>query len=172
MATTTAKKKKSDKTLKDLFMGELADIYYSENRLVKALPKMAKAAKAEELKEAINSHLEETEGHVETLKAVFEAFDATAKGKKCESMAGLLKEGDEISSEFKGSHAGDAAIISACQKVEHYEIATYGCLCEWANLLGNTEAAALLEEILEEEKAADETLTELARAASNEEALA
>lgn len=171
MATRTATKEKSNKTLKDLFMDELADMYDAESRLVKALPKLAKAAKTEELKEAITTHLEETEGHVETLKSVFELFDANAKGKKCEAIVGLLKEGDEISGEFRGSHAADAAIISACQKVEHYEIASYGCLHEWAKLLGNSEAATMLEEILEEEKATDETLTELARAGSNDEAL-
>lgn len=170
MATKTAPRKKSEKTLKDLFMEELQDMYDAENRLVKALPKMAKAAQSEELKEAITTHLKETEGHVETLKSVFEQFDAAAKSKKCEAMVGLLKEGDEISGEFKGSPAGDAAIISACQKVEHYEIASYGCLCEWANTLGNEQAAAMLEEILEEEKAADETLTEVAQNSSNVEA--
>ena len=159
------------KTLNDLFLDELADMYDAERRIVKALPKMAKAATCEKLKEAILSHLEETKGHVEKLERVFECFDEKAKGKTCEATVGLLEEGDEIAAEFKGSPAINAALISAAQKVEHYEMASYGCLHEWAGLLGNEEAAGLLEEILEEEKAANEGLTELARASSNEEAL-
>lgn len=169
--TTKAAEKKAEKTLHDLFMDELADMYDAESRLVKALPKMAKAAMADELKDAIQSHLKETEGHRDTLESVFAMFDEKAKGKKCEAIVGLLKEADEIAAEFKGSPACDAAIISACQKVEHYEIASYGCLSEWAGLLGNKEAVASLEDILEEERAADEALTEVARSASNAEAL-
>ena len=159
------------KTLKDLFLDELADMYDAEQRIVKALPKMAKAATCPDLKEAIQSHLKETEGHVTKLEQVFQSFDQKAKGKTCEATVGLLEEGDEIAAEFKGSPAINAALISAAQKVEHYEMASYGCLHEWAGLLGNEEAAGLLEEILDEEKAANETLTELARASSNEEAL-
>lgn len=159
------------KTLKNLFLGELADMYDAEHQLVKALPKMAKAAASDELKEAILSHLEETEGHVKKLEEVFESFDEKAKGKTCEATKGLLEEGDEIAAEYKGSPALDAALISAAQKVEHYEIASYGCLHEWAQLLGNNEAAGLLQEILDEEKAANETLTQLARDGGNEEAL-
>lgn len=172
MTTKAATEKKTEKTLDDLFMDELADIYDAEKRLVRALPKMADAAMATGLKKAIKSHLKETEGHVKTVEKVFAAFDAKAKGKKCDAMEGLLKEGEEIADEFEGTQVCDAAIISACQKVEHYEIASYGCLQEWAGLLGNEEAATMLEEILEEEKAADEALTELARAVSNDEALA
>jgi ferritin-like metal-binding protein YciE len=159
------------KTLKDLFMDELADRYDAERRMVKALPKMAKAATCPDLKAAIQSHLKESEGHVTKLDQVFRCFDQKAKGKTCEAIVGLLEEGDEIAAEFKGSPAINAALISAAQKVEHYEIASYGCLHEWAGLLGNEEAASLLEEILDEEKAANEKLTELARASSNEEAL-
>ncbi len=159
------------KTLKDLFLDELADMYDAERRIVKALPKMAKAATCEDLKGAILSHLEETKGHVTKLEQVFESFDQKAKGKTCEATKGLLEEGDEIAAEFKGSPAINAALISAAQKVEHYEMASYGCLHEWAGLLGNHEAAGLLEEILGEEKAANESLTGLARAGSNEEAL-
>ena len=159
------------KTLKVLFLDELADMYDAERRIVKALPKMAKAATSADLKKAIESHLRETVGHVKKLEGVFKSFDEKAKGKTCEATVGLLKEGDEIAADFKGSPAINAALISAAQKVEHYEMASYGCLHEWAELLGNNEAAGLLKEILEEEKTANETLTELARASSNAEAL-
>jgi ferritin-like metal-binding protein YciE len=159
------------KTLKELFMDELADMYDAERRIVKALPKMAKAATYPDLKAAIQSHLKETEGHVTKLEQVFKSFDQKAKGKTCEATVGLLEEGDEIAAEFKGSPAINAALISAAQKVEHYEMASYGCLHEWAGLLGNEEAAGLLKIILGEEKAANEKLTKLARASSNEEAL-
>ena len=159
------------KTLKNLFLDELADMYDAERRIVKALPKMAKAATCPDLKAAIQSHLKETEGHVTKLEEVFQSFDQKAKGKTCEATVGLLEEGDEIAAEFKGSPAINAALISAAQKVEHHEMASYGCLHEWAGLLGNEEAAGLLLEILGEEKAANETLTKLARASSNEEAL-
>jgi ferritin-like metal-binding protein YciE len=159
------------KTLKDLFLGELADMYDAEHRIVKALPKMAKAATCEDLRKALLAHLKETEGHVAKLEQVFKFLDQKAKGKTCEATVGLLEEGAEIAGEFKRSPAINAALISAAQKVEHYEMASYGCLHEWAGLLGNKEAAGLLQEILEEEKAANEGLTELARASSNEEAL-
>ena len=159
------------KTLKDLFLDELADMYDAEKRIVKALPKLAKAATCTDLKRAIEAHLKETEGHVKKLEQVFQAFDEKAVGKTCEATKGLLEEGDEIVADFKGSSAINAALISAAQKVEHYEMASYGCLHEWAGLLENPQAAGLLQEILEEEKSANEKLTELARASSNEEAL-
>jgi ferritin-like metal-binding protein YciE len=159
------------KTLKDLFMSELADMYDAEHRIVKALPKLANAATCNHLKEAFLSHLEETKGHVTKLETVFQMFGETAKGKKCEATVGLLEEGDEIATEFGGSPAINAALISAAQKVEHYEMASYGCLHEWAGLLDNAKAAAVLEDILEEEKAANENLNELAETRSNEEAL-
>jgi ferritin-like metal-binding protein YciE len=159
------------KTLKELFLDELADIYDAERRTVKALPKMAKAATCEKLKKAILFHLKETEGHVTKLERVFQSFDETAKGKTCEATVGLLKEGDEIASDFKGSPAINAALISAAQKVEHHEMASYGALHAWAGLLGNKVAAELLLEILGEEKAANDALTALARASSNKEAM-
>jgi len=159
------------KTLKDLFLDELADMYDAEHRIVKALPKMAKAATCPYLKEAIQSHLKETEGHVKKLQQVFQCFGEKAKGKTCEAIVGLLAEGDEIAADFKGSPAINAALISTAQKVEHYEMASYGCLHEWAGLLGNKEAAGLLQEILDEEKAANESLTKLALAKCNQEAL-
>lgn len=158
-------------TLKTLFLDELADIYDAEQRLVRALPKMAKAATCDHLKQAIQAHLKETEGHVTTLEKVFKTFGEKAKGKKCEATVGLLEEADEIAADFKGSPAINAALICAAQKVEHYEVASYGCLHEWAEALGNPKAAAMLEGILDEEKAADQALTELARSRSNAEAL-
>lgn len=159
------------KTLKDLFLDELADMYDAEQRIVKALPKLAKAATCDDLKGALQSHLKETEGHVKKLEQVFQCFDKKAKGKTCEATVGLLKEGDEIAAEFKGSPAINAALIGAAQKVEHYEIASYGCLHEWAEVLDNQKAAGLLKQILDEEKQADESLNELAHASLNDEAL-
>jgi ferritin-like metal-binding protein YciE len=159
------------KNLKDLFLTELADTYDAERRTVKALPKMAKAATCPNLKKAILAHLKETEGHVKKLEKVFQAFDERAKGTTCKVTVGLLEEGDELAADFKGSPAINAALISAAQRVEHHEMAAYGCLHEWAGLLGNPTAAGLLEEILGEEKAANEALTKLALATSNKEAL-
>jgi ferritin-like metal-binding protein YciE len=135
------------------------------------LPKMARAATCDKLKSAIEFHLTETKGHVTKLEQVFQLFDVKAKGKTCKATVGLLKEGDEIAADFKGTPTINAALISAAQKVEHYEMASYGCLHEWAGLLKNKEAAGILQEILDEEKAANESLTALARAGSNEEAL-
>lgn len=159
------------KTLKNLFLDELADMYDAEQRIVKALPKMVKAATCDELKGAIQSHLKETEGHVKKLEQVFQSFDTRAKGKTCEATVGLLKEGEEIAAEFKGSPAINAALIAAAQKVEHYEMASYGCLHEWAGLLGNPKAAGLLKQILDEEKGANESLNALAHDSLNQEAL-
>lgn len=159
------------KTLKDLFLDELADMYDAEKRIVKALPKLAKAATCPDLKGAIEKHLKETLGHVTKIEQAFQCFDLQAKGKTCEATKGLLEEGDEIAADFKGSAAINAAIISAAQKVEHYEMASYGCLHEWASLLGNRRAAGLLKEILDEERAANDGLNKLALATSNEEAL-
>ena len=146
-------------------------MYDAESRLVKALPKMAKAATSEPLKEALEAHLEETRGHVTAIEEVFECFDLEAKGETCEATAGLIEEAGEIIDAFRGSPAINAALICAAQKIEHYEIASYGCLHEWATLLGNNEAVDLLQEILEEEKNANNTLTEIARANCNDQAL-
>lgn len=150
------------KTLESLFLDELADMYDAENRLTKALPKLAKAATHSDLRAAFESHLNETQGHVAKLKKVFESFGKPARGKKCEAIVGLLKEGQEIQADNKSSPTINAALVSAAQKVEHYEIASYGCLREWADQLGNQPAAELLQEILDEEKAADQKLTEVA----------
>jgi len=157
-------------TLKDLFLDELADRYDAEKRLVRALPTMSKAATCTHLQKLIQSHLKETESHVKKLEKVFRSFGEKTKAKKCQATIGLLAEGDGIADDFKGSPAINAALISVAQKVEHYEIASYGCLREWAELLGNKEAAGLLQEILVQEKAANHSLSELARFKSNNEA--
>lgn len=158
--------------LQKLFEDQLADIYYAEKQLVKALPKMAKAAGHEHLKAAITAHLAETKEHVSRIEAAFTSLDKKARAKKCEAILGLLKEGEEIAEEYADSEAIDAAIICACQKVEHYEIATYGCLVTWAKILGLKEAAGLLAKTLNEEEKADASLSELAETACNVEAAA
>jgi len=157
-------------TLKDLFLEQLQDMYDSEHRITKALPKLIEAATCKELKSALESHLRETEGQIEKLERVFRTFDEKANGTKCDAIVGILTEGDSIVKENKKAPTINAAIIAAAQKVEHYEIATYGSLKAWASSLGNSEAANLLGEILDEEKGADRTLNELS-AAKNEEAL-
>ena len=151
--------------LRETFVQELKDIYDAEKQLVKALPKLARAAEHEELKAAFESHLEETEEHIRRLEQVFKAMDEPVKGKKCKAMQGLIEEGADLIDEEEG----DAALICAAQKVEHYEIASYGSLEAWARLLGEEEAAGLLEQTLDEEKAADEKLTEIAETAINVE---
>lgn len=160
------------KTLQDLFFNELSDIYDAEHRIAKALPKMVKAATSPSLKKALELHLKQTQGHAKKVEEVFASFDRKAKSKTCEATVGLLKEGEEMAASFAGSPAINAALIATAQKVEHYEMATYGCLHEWANLLGNKKAAALLQEILNEEGATNKELTALARASSNEDAMA
>lgn len=160
----------STKTLKNLFLDELMDIYDAEQRIARALPKMTKAATCPKLQSALQKHLKETQGQITNLEQVFKSVGEKAKGKKCEATVGLLEEGDEIAAEFKGSPAINAALIAAAQKVEHYEIASYGCLYEWAGLLGNSKAAGLLKENLNQEKTADDALTEIARSGNNEEA--
>jgi ferritin-like metal-binding protein YciE len=160
------------KTLEDLFLDELADMNDAEHRLTKAIPKLAKAATHEELRDALQAHLAETEGHVKKLEKVFQLFGKRARAKKCDAIVGLVKEGGEIASDNKQSPTINAALISAAQKVEHYEIASYGCLREWAEQLGQDEAAEILQNILDEEKAADQKLTELARERCNETARA
>lgn len=157
--------------LMKLFEDELKDIYWAEKHLTKALPKMAKNASSPELLEAIESHLEETEAQVVKLEQVFEILGKKAVAKKCEAMAGLVKESEEIMKDTEKGPQRDAGIISAGQKVEHYEIATYGTLRTFAQVLGLEDAAMILEEILEEEKNADRTLTSVAEATINVAAL-
>ena len=149
--------------LKELYIDELRNLYSAENQLVKALPKMAKAASSDELRQGFEDHLEQTKEHVARLEQIFEALDESPKGKKCMGMEGLLKEGTEVMGEDFEDAVMDSAIIGAAQRVEHYEIAAYGTAREFANLLGETEAASLLEETLNEEKETDEKLTELAK---------
>jgi ferritin-like metal-binding protein YciE len=149
--------------LKELYIDELRDLYSAENQLVKALPKMAKAASSGELRQGFEEHLEQTKEHVARLEQIFEALDESPKGKKCMGMEGLVKEGAEAMEEDFEDAVMDSALIGAAQRVEHYEIAAYGTTREFANLLGETEAASLLEETLNEEKETDEKLTELAK---------
>lgn len=158
------------KTLESLFLDELADMYDAENRLGRALPKWAKAARHDGLRQVFQAHLTETGDQAEALCRVFEAFGRSPRGRKCEAMVGLLKEAEKLVSSNKGFPTIDAALIFAAQKAEHYEIASYGGLRDWAIHLGNAVAADLLQEILNEEKAADQVLTELARECCNAEA--
>jgi ferritin-like metal-binding protein YciE len=158
------------KTLQDLFVDSLQDMYYAEKQLIKALPKMAEAATHGELTAAFEEHLAETEGHVKKLERVFRAFGEQPKTKKCPAILGLIEEADEMASDNAGAPTINAALIFAAQKAEHYEIASYGGLRDWANLLGNEDAANILQEILDEEKAADAKLSELAEARCNESA--
>jgi ferritin-like metal-binding protein YciE len=161
---------KEPKQLDDLFHDGLKDIYFAEKKILVALPKMAKAAQSEELAAAFEKHEAETQGQVERLEQVFALIEETPRGKNCPAILGIIEEGKEVMDEYKGSPALDAGLISAAQSVEHYEISRYGTLIAWANELGLSKAASLLEATLEEEKATDEALTELAEAAINQEA--
>lgn len=173
MATKAAGKNGSsanESGLRELFVNELKDIYWAEKALTKALPKMAKKATSEELVQAIQDHLAVTETHVERLEKVFDAIGEKAASKKCDAMDGLITEAEGIMEETEEGVVRDAGIISAAQKVEHYEIASYGTLVSFATTLGESEAAELLEQTLNEEKEADQTLTEIAESAINIEA--
>jgi ferritin-like metal-binding protein YciE len=152
----------TNESLKELYIDELRDIYNAENQLVKALPKLAKAATSEALNSAFKEHLEQTKGHVQRLEQIFESLGERPKGKKCAGMEGLVKEGSEMIDEYE-DEVLDAALISAAQRVEHYEIAAYGTVAAFAELLGESEQQSLLRETLEEEKETDEKLTELSK---------
>jgi ferritin-like metal-binding protein YciE len=156
-----------DKNLNDLFLDTLKDIYYAEKQILKALPKMAKAAQSDKLRAAFEKHHGETEGQVERLERIFELIDKPARGKTCEAIQGLLDEGKEIMEEYKGTEALDAGMVAAAQAVEHYEIARYGTLKQWAQQLGIKDAVALLDATLQEERKTDESLTSLAEADVN-----
>jgi ferritin-like metal-binding protein YciE len=155
------------KSLDDLLVHELQDIYNAEAQILKALPKMIKAASHPELQSAFEEHLEQTEGQVERLDQVFKLLGVPAKGKKCEGMAGLLEEGKKVMEEDAEPQVMDAALIAAAQKVEHYEIASYGCVCTYAEMLGYDQVHDLLGQNLEEEELTDEKLTALAESVIN-----
>ncbi|KAF2518695.1 ferritin-like domain-containing protein [Flavobacterium salilacus subsp. salilacus] len=171
-ATKVKAKSSAAEGLKELYIDSLKDIYWAEKALLKTLPTIAKNATTKSLVKAINDHTKETEGHITRLEKVFELIGEKASGKKCEAMAGLLEEGEDIMKETKSGAVRDAGIIAAAQKIEHYEIATYGTLCTFAKTLGQDEAAKLLHETLKEEKAADQTLTDSAYNDINFEAMA
>ena len=155
------------KTLDDLFLDTLKDIYFAERQILKALPKMARAARSEDLAEAFRNHKEETEGQVERLQQVFEILGKPARGKTCEAIQGIIAEGEEIIEEFKGAPALDAGLISSAQAVEHYEMARYGTLLAWARQLGKKDVVKLLEETFEQESKADLELSKLAEKSVN-----
>ncbi len=157
----------AEKTLDDLFLDTVKDIYFAEQQILKALPKMARAAQSAELKAAFEKHKQETEVQVERLQQVFELLGKTPKGKTCEAIQGIISEGEEIMEDFKGSPALDAGLISSAQAVEHYEMTRYGTLKSWATQLGMTEAAELFEQTLGEETATDAALTALGEAGAN-----
>ena len=157
-------------TLHDAFLDELKDAYDAEKQLTKALPKLAKASTSPELRQAFEDHLEETNGHVEKLEQVFESLDEKPKGTRCDGIAGIIDEGKKVMDEpFEGATM-DACLITAAQRAEHYEIAAYGTLVAWAKTMGHNDASDLLQEILDEEKAADERLNAIAESGVNEEA--
>ena len=160
------------KTLDDLFHDTLKDIYYAERKILKALPKMARAASSPDLAAAFEKHKDETEVHVERLQQVFELLGKRPQGKTCPAIEGILEEGEEIMEEFKDMPALDAGLISAAQAVEHYEITRYGTLRRWAEVLGMADADKLLGQTLDEESVTDEALTGLADASANEMAKA
>ena len=160
----------AQKTLNDLFHETLKDIYYAERQILKALPKMARAASSDQLRNAFETHREQTQTHVERLQHVFEIIGQAPRGKTCPAIDGIIEEGEEIISAFQGTPALDAGLIAAGQAVEHYEMARYGTLREWANQLGMTDAVSLLEETLGEEERTDEMLTQIAKDGANAQA--
>jgi ferritin-like metal-binding protein YciE len=160
----------ADKDLNELFLDTLKDIYYAEKQILKALPKMAKAANSDKLRAAFEKHHDETEGQVERLEQIFELLGKAARGKKCDAIEGILDEGKEIMEEYADTPALDAGLLAAAQAVEHYEISRYGTLKAWALKLNMPQAAKLIDQTLAEEKKTDETLTKIAETAVNYEA--
>jgi ferritin-like metal-binding protein YciE len=158
---------KSAKNLDHLFHDTLKDIYYAEKKILSALPKMAKAAQSDELRQAFEKHHGETEEQIARLEQVFELIDEKPQGKKCAAIEGILEEGQEIMKEYKGAPALDAGMLAAAQAVEHYEISRYGTLVAWAKEMNLDDAVGLLEQTLKEESDTDEALTELAESAVN-----
>jgi ferritin-like metal-binding protein YciE len=162
----------AEKDLNELFLDTLKDIYYAEKQILKALPKMAKAANSDKLRAAFEKHHDETEGHVERLEQIFELLGKAARGKRCDAIEGILDEGKEIMEEYADTPALDAGLLAAAQAVEHYEISRYGTLKAWAAKLNNPQAVKLIDQTLTEEKKTDETLTKIAETAVNYEAAA
>ena len=160
----------SSKTLEDLFLDTLKDIYYAEKQIYKSLPKMAKSASSAQLQAAFEKHHDETEQQIARLEQIFELLNKPARGKKCDAIEGILDEGKEIMEEYQGEPALDAGLLAAAQAVEHYEISRYGTLKAWANKLGYDEAEKLLDQTLGEEKKTDDALSKLAEAAINDAA--
>ena len=160
-----------EKTLNDLFLETLKDIYYAEKQILRALPKMAKNAESPELATAFEKHRDETEGHVERLQQIFEILDKPARGKTCDAILGIIEEGKEIMEDFGDSPALDAGLTAAAQAVEHYEITRYGTLRRWAQMLGMTEAEKLLSATLAEEEKTDKDLTAFADSSANQKAM-
>lgn len=158
------------KTLEDLFVHELKDLHSAETQLIKALPRMAKAASSEHLREGFEHHFEQTKQHVARLEQILDSLGQSYRGLKCKAMEGLVEEGRDMIDEKAPAEVKDAGLISAAQRVEHYEIAGYGVACTFAQLLGHSEAAELLQQTLDEEKETDQKLTELARSEVNEAA--
>ena len=159
-----------ERTLENLFLETLKDIYHAEKQILKALPKMAKAAKSGDLRKAFETNRRETEGHVTRLEEIFKTMRKAARGKPCEAITGIIEEGKEVMEFFKDSAALDPGLLAGAQAVEHYEISRYGTLKSWAGQLGMRDAAKLLDETLQEEKRTDELLTQLAEESLNAEA--
>jgi ferritin-like metal-binding protein YciE len=158
------------KTLDDLFFHTLKDIYYAERKILKNLPRMAKAVDSDELRQAFETHRDETQGHVERLEQIFEMLGKRASGKTCEAINGILEEGESVMEEFDESEALDPAVLAAAQAVEHYEIVRYGTLKTWAQELGLNDAVKLIDQTLQEEKKTDQLLTKLAESRVNQKA--
>jgi ferritin-like metal-binding protein YciE len=159
-------------SLDKLFLEELRDMYNGEKQITRALPKMAKAAESPELQQAFTKHLKETEGQIQRLEKIFQQLGEAVRGKTCKGLQGILEEGKDVLEEDSEEAVLDAALIAGAQKVEHYEIASYGCLRTYAQLLGHTEAVKLLEQTLAEEEAADKKLTQLGESGINQAAAA
>ena len=160
----------AEKDLNELFLDTLKDIYYAEKQILKALPKMAKAANSDKLRAAFEKHHDETEGQIERLEKIFELLGKPARGKKCDAIEGILDEGKEIMEEYADTPALDAGLLAAAQAVEHYEISRYGTLKTWAGELGLSEAVELLDTTLQQEKNTDAALTKLAKTVVNQQA--
>ena len=162
----------SIKTMEELFVDMLKDVYYAEKQILKALPEMVRRARTSELKKALETHRKETEGQIDRLETIFKGLDVTARGKKCEAIEGIIREAKHHMQKIENDNVLDAGMIASAQAVEHYEICRYGTLIEWAKDLGMEEASELLETTLEQEKNADKLLTQIAKSSANSRAAA